>query len=96
MKTSSLTPYLYFGGNAEEAIHFYEKALDATVEVLMRFKECPDPIPEEHQFPGFEEAIMHATLTIYGQPLKLSDGCEPGSSIQGFGLSLSLPSKEAA
>lgn len=35
-------PYLFFDGRAEEAIGFYRRALGAEVEMLMRFKECPD------------------------------------------------------
>ncbi len=94
--SSPIVPYLYFGGNCEEAIHFYEEKLGAEVEMMMRFKDSPDPIPEEHQFPGFEEAIMHASLKVLGAPLMLSDGCEEEVSFQGFGLSVSVPTTQAA
>ena len=35
--------YLFFDGRCEEAIEFYKKTLGAKVEMLMRFKENPDP-----------------------------------------------------
>jgi len=37
--------YLFFDGRCEEAVEFYKKALGAKVEMLMRFKESPDPPP---------------------------------------------------
>jgi PhnB protein len=36
-------PYLSFGGCCEEAIEFYRKALGAKVQMLVRFKDGPDP-----------------------------------------------------
>ncbi|HEV3410041.1 MAG TPA: hypothetical protein VG095_07095, partial [Chthoniobacterales bacterium] len=38
-------PYLFFGGRCEEALEFYRKALGAEVQMLMRFKESPEPMP---------------------------------------------------
>ena len=37
--------YLFFDGRCEEAIEFYRKALGAEVEMLMRFKDSPEPTP---------------------------------------------------
>jgi len=39
------TPYLFFDGRCEEAIEFYKKALGAKVEMMMRFKDSPEPPP---------------------------------------------------
>ena len=39
----TVQPYLFFDGKCEEALGFYKKALDAKVEMMMRFKENPDP-----------------------------------------------------
>ena len=36
-------PYLFFNGRCEEAIAFYQEALGAKVEMLLRFKDNPDP-----------------------------------------------------
>ena len=41
MSQSTITPYLFFGGNCEEAVEFYKAKLDATVNGMMRFKRMP-------------------------------------------------------
>ncbi len=38
-------PYLFFEGRTEEALEFYKKALGAKVEMLMRYKDSPEPQP---------------------------------------------------
>jgi len=38
-------PYLFFDGRCEEALDFYKKALGAKVEMMMRYKESPEPPP---------------------------------------------------
>jgi PhnB protein len=59
-------PYLFFDGRCEEAITFYVQALGAEVEMLMRYKEAPDPPP-----PGtredYEHKVMHANLRSSAQ-----------------------------
>ena len=35
-------PYLFFDGRCDEALEFYKKAIDAKVDMLMRFKDAPD------------------------------------------------------
>jgi PhnB protein len=40
-----IQPYLFFNGRCEEAGEFYRKALGAEVEMMMRFKDNPDPMP---------------------------------------------------
>ena len=86
-----INPYLFFGGQCEEAIEFYKQALGAQVGMMMKFSESPDPIPQEFQFPGYEDKIMHAGIKIGGTEVMMSDGCEPGSTFGGFALSLTLP-----
>ena len=44
-------PYLFFSGNCEEALEFYKKALGAEVQVMMRYKESPEPPPAD-KVPG--------------------------------------------
>ena len=36
-------PYLFFEGRCEEALDYYRKALGAEVNMLMRFKDNPEP-----------------------------------------------------
>ena len=40
-------PYLFFGGNCEEALEFYKKALGAEVQMMVRYKESPEPPPAD-------------------------------------------------
>lgn len=84
-----IEPYLFLNGRAEEAMAFYERALGARIEVQMRFRESPDPIPEGRLPAGFEDKIMHASLAIGRARLMLSDGgCMDGPTPGGFALSL--------
>ena len=79
------TPYLFLEGRAQEAIDFYQKALDARVEMLMRFKDNPSP---QHNPPGSGEKVMHSCLSVGGGPVMISDGnCAGGPAFQGFALS---------
>ncbi|HET6374463.1 MAG TPA: VOC family protein [Methylocella sp.] len=91
----TIQPYLYFAGRAGEAIAFYQKALGAEVQMLMRFKESPDPVPEGQLAPGWEDKVMHSSLKIGESVIMASDGCGPDDSgFKGFGLSYAA--KDAA
>jgi PhnB protein len=79
-------PYLFFEGRCDEALEFYRRALGAEVEMLMRFKDSPDPgsCP-----PGAEDKVMHASFRIGDATLMASDGrCQGQPSFQGISLSL--------
>ncbi len=39
----TIQPYLFFNGRCEEALDFYKKTLGANVDMVMRFRENPDP-----------------------------------------------------
>ncbi len=93
---ASISPYLFFGGRCEEAIEFYRKALGAELEMLMRFDESPDPSPPGMIPPGFEKKVMHASLTIQGVRLLLSDGCGTTPKFAGFQLALTIPTEAEA
>ncbi|MCA8989926.1 MAG: VOC family protein [Planctomycetaceae bacterium] len=95
MSVVSLSPYLFFGGRAEEAIEFYQSALGAQLEMKMRFDESPDPTPEGMLAPGYEKKIMHASLNVEGQRIMLSDGCsEQDGGFSGFSLALTVSTEE--
>src|ERR1700722_2529389 len=88
-------PYLNFNGRCEEAIEFYRRALGAKVEMLMRFKESPEPPPPGMAPPGIENKVMHASLRIGDSTVMASDGrCQGTAAFQGISLSLT-PSSEA-
>jgi PhnB protein len=82
-------PYLFFDGRCEEAIQFYTRVLGAKVEMMMRYKENPDPQPGMVP-PGSDDKIMHAAIQIGDTVVMASDGmCTGQPSFKGFSLSLS-------
>jgi PhnB protein len=90
-------PYLFFNGRCEEAIQFYQKVLGAKVEMLMRFKEMPEPHQPGMIPPGSENKVMHASVRIGDATIMASDGqCAGQPKFQGFALSLSAPSEAEA
>ena len=79
-------PYLFFDGRCEEAVEFYQRALGAKVEMLLRFKDAPE---SGHTPAGAENKVMHCSLRIGEATVMASDGhCHGKPSFQGFGLSL--------
>ncbi|MGH8635596.1 MAG: VOC family protein [Burkholderiales bacterium] len=90
-----IQPYLMFEGRTEEALEFYRKALGAEVQMLMRYKESPEPAkcPDGSAPPG--EKVMHSAVKIGDSLLMASDGfCTGKPSFAGF--SLSYPAKDEA
>ena len=85
----AIEPYLFFEGRAEEALEFYRKALGAKVEMLMRYKDSPEPPPPGMVPPGSENKLMHASFTVGGARVMASDGgCSGKQSFGGFSLSV--------
>jgi PhnB protein len=92
-----IRPYLFFDGTCEQAIEFYRKALGAEVEMLMRFKDSPEPPAPGMVPPGAEDKVMHASLRIGGTTVMASDGhCQGRPSFQGFSLSLTVADEAEA
>jgi PhnB protein len=90
----AVQPYLIFGG--EEAINFYRNAVGAEVEMLMHFKDNPDP-PQ----PGFPmppgDKVMHASIRIGNNSVLVSDGhCQGKPGFEGFSLSLTTSNEAEA
>lgn len=86
--------YLFFDGRCQEAIDFYRQALGAEVQMLMHFKDCPQPttIP-----PGSDDKVMHAALKIGDTTMLVSDGrCAGKPSFQGFALALNATDEAQA
>jgi len=94
---SNIEPYLFFEGRCEEAIDFYKRTLGAQVDMLMRFKESPEPPPPGCVPAGSENKVMHASLNIGGKSVMMADGrCSGKPNFDGFALSLSVPSETEA
>ena len=78
-------PYLFFEGRCEEAIEFYRKALDAKVDVVMKYKEAP-PAPGMNMPP---DKVMHAAFRVGETQVLASDGnCSGKPTFQGVSLTV--------
>lgn len=89
--------YLFFNGCCEEAVKFYQHALGAELEMLMRFDEAPDPPPAECLAPGFERKVMHTSFRIGDTQVMASDGTgEEVAGFKGFTLSLAVSTEAEA
>ena len=90
-----IQPYLFFEGRTEEALEFYRKALGAEVQMMMRYRESPEPAkrPDGSTPPG--DKIMHSAFTIGDSTLMASDGFCGGKPVFN-GFSLSYPAKDEA
>jgi len=90
-------PYLFFDGRCEEALDFYKSKLGAKVEMMMRFKDAPQPQQPGMVPPGAENKVMHASFRIGDTALFASDGrCQGKPSFQGFALSLNAANEAEA
>jgi PhnB protein len=94
--SNQIEPYLFFGGRCEEALEFYRTAIGAQVEMMMRFKDSPQPMPPGAIPAGFENKVMHASVRIGGSRLMASDGNAEGAKFEGFSLSVAVPSEAEA
>lgn len=86
----NLQPYVFFDGRCDEALKFYESAIGAKVEFLMRFSESPDlssVTPEQH------DKVMHCNVRIGDTQIMVSDGrCCGGPRFEGFTLTINADS----
>jgi len=90
-------PYLFFDGKCEEAVEFYRRALGAEVEMMMRFRDCPEPAQPGMVPPGFENKVMHAALRVGDTMVLASDGrCLGQPEFRGFALSLTAANEAEA
>ncbi|MBX3414685.1 MAG: VOC family protein [Pirellulales bacterium] len=96
MMTTAITPYLFFSGRCEEALEFYRQALDAEIEMVMRFNESPDAPPPGMLQAGFETKVMHASFVVGNCRVMASDGCDDQSKFDGFRLALTMADEAAA
>jgi PhnB protein len=93
--TTTLTPYLSFGGNTREAFAFYEKALGAKIEMMMSYADMPASAnPSEGcgdaRAPS-GDGIMHACLALPGGTMLFAGDTPPGMPYDGVkGVMLAL------
>jgi PhnB protein len=95
--STSITPYLFFGGRCQEALDFYKAAVGAQVGTVMRFDQSPDPMPEGMLQAGFEHKVMHSDFRIGDSTIMASDGCsEADTGFKAFSLALTVPDEASA
>jgi len=89
-----LNPYVFFDGDCEEAMHFYERVFKVKLETLMYETEAPGARPPA----GKKPAVMHARLPLYGGALMASDWMADRTfeKKQGFYVSLICPDVKEA
>ncbi len=92
-----LQPYLFFDGRCEEAIEFYRQALGAELDMLMRVKDCPEPVQACMEGPDKENKVLHASIRIGDNVVMASDGmCSGQPGFDGFALSLTAADEAEA
>jgi PhnB protein len=90
-------PYLFFDGRCEDAVEFYQQALGAKVDTLMRYRESPEPLSLGEARSEFDDKIMHASLRIGDATIMASDDCTPAPKAHGgYSLSLNVPDAATA
>jgi PhnB protein len=96
--TRSISPYLTFPGNCEEAFNFYKSVFGGEFPYLGRFKDMPpsddQPMPESEG-----NKIMHVSLPIGGNTVLMgSDSSEAfgHATIMGNNFSISLTATSQA
>jgi PhnB protein len=86
-----IQPYLFFDGKCEEALEFYKQAIGARVNMLIRYKDSPEP-PPPGCGPQDPNKVMHANFSVGQSEIMASDGRAEGQpKFEGFALSISLP-----
>jgi PhnB protein len=87
-----VNPYLFYNGNCEAALKFYQKALGARIEAMLTYENGPDDM----QIPAdWKTKVMHAKITVDGEVIMASDGL-PGRVQQQQGFSVSLQVEDPA
>jgi PhnB protein len=83
-----VNPYLFYNGNCEAALKYYQKVLGAEIEAMLTYEGGPAEMPIP---PEWKKKIMHAKITIDGEVIMASDA-PPGNfhAPQGFSVSLQV------
>src|SRR4051794_208160 len=89
--------YLFFNGACEQAVEVYRKALGAQVDMMMKYKDSPEPPQPGRLPPGFENKVMHCSFRVGGTRVMASDGCSTEKpNFQSFSLSIAVPEEADA
>lgn len=95
--TLSLIPYIITNGNGQEAVKFYQEALDAQLANFQTYGDLPDnpefKVPEE-----MKSLVLHAQLRIENSELMISDNLpnEPYEVGSHLNIAIVLDDKDKA
>jgi PhnB protein len=81
-----VNPYLFYNGNCEAALKYYEKVLGAEIEAMMTWADAPAEMTASLEL---KNKIMHARLSIDGEVIMAADA-PPGHFHQPQGIAVSL------
>lgn len=96
MKNPIVQSYLFLDGKCEEALEFYKRALGAEVNLLLRYKDSPEP-PPAGCGPTDSNKVMHAQFRVGETVIMASDGRATGNpKFEGFALSLTVSTEADA
>ena len=96
MKNALVQSYVFFDGKCEEALEFYKRALGAEVNMLMRYKDSPEP-PPPGCGPRDPNKIMHVQFRIGETVILGADGRATGHpKFEGFALALTVKAETDA
>jgi len=83
--------YLFFGGNCEEALAFYGKALGGKTTALMRYEGSPADGPGVPA--DWKQKVLHSNFEADGAKFMASDGMpgQPAPAYSGFSMAIHVP-----
>ena len=81
----SITPYLFFPGNCEEALTFYKDVFGGEITSIQRFGDASMPVED-----NYKQKIMHAELSFNGMKLMFSDGAPHKNITPGDNVHMNL------
>lgn len=93
-KKYELIPYLTFGGNCEEAMNFYAKALGGTFKVWTRYDNPNMNAPEAYRGKVLHSRLHFNDLAIYASDI--FPGKESKGNSGDVSLSLTFPDEQTA
>ena len=85
--STTVTPYLSFDGKTREAFAFYEQALGAEIQTMLRWADMPPPAAGDAGCDGPRpsgDGIMHACLVLPGGAMLFAGDTPPGMPYEGI------------
>jgi PhnB protein len=88
---TALIPYLHFGGNCEEALHFYAQVLGGTVEITQRYDNPAMNAPEDYKQKVLHGRLHFGDLHIYASDVFPGQGVAQSSGDAALSLAFTDP-----